>query len=105
MNPENEDGPLASSRNGMLCSKKTFTARLHCFSNILSLKTPYAIGISNSEILVAMRLATLTVLLALCLQCHAFYSSGSAVKSLDPSTFDKAIKGGIHLVEFYAPWW
>jgi hypothetical protein len=56
--------------------------------------------------LFTMRLITLVVLLALCLgNSNAFYNSGSLVISLSPSTFDKAIKGSIHLVEFYAPWW
>jgi hypothetical protein len=52
-----------------------------------------------------MKAAALIVFLALCLQTHAFYSSGSNVISLTPSSFEKAIKGSIHLVEFYAPWW
>jgi hypothetical protein len=51
--------------------------------------------------------AALAIVLALVAPqaAHAFYGAGSSVINLEPSNFDKILKGKVTLVEFYAPWW
>ncbi|KAF0774950.1 hypothetical protein AaE_001350, partial [Aphanomyces astaci] len=49
------------------------------------------------------------IMMALCsavVTSSAFYTSASAVKNLDPKSFEKEVVGGkgVWLVEFYAPW-
>ena len=53
-----------------------------------------------------MRAAAVALLLAVSFNgALALYGSGSNVVSLTSNNFETTIKNGIHLVEFYAPWW
>jgi hypothetical protein len=52
-----------------------------------------------------MRILPLYLLVFCVTATRALYGPSSPVLSLDPSNFDDRIKrGGIFLVEFYAPW-